>query len=66
MRISIVRSNPAKSVLMLGLAACSTGGVLGGVAGGVAGNKLGNGSTVATIGGAAAGAVIGDQIQKRM
>jgi osmotically inducible lipoprotein OsmB len=54
------------AIAMLALAACSTGGVLGGVAGGVAGHELGKGSTVATIGGAAAGAVIGDQIQKRM
>jgi osmotically inducible lipoprotein OsmB len=56
----------AIALSMLTMAACSTGGVIGGVAGGVAGNKLGDGSTVATIGGAAAGAVIGDQIQKRM
>lgn len=54
------------AVMMLGLAACSTGGVLGGVAGGVAGHELGKGSTVATVGGAAVGAVLGDQIQKRM
>jgi osmotically inducible lipoprotein OsmB len=54
------------ALTMLTMAACSTGGVVGGVAGGVAGHELGKGSTIATIGGAAAGAVIGDQIQKRM
>jgi uncharacterized protein YcfJ len=54
------------ALALLSMAACSTGGVIGGVAGGVAGHELGKGSAVATIGGAAAGAVIGDQIQKRM
>jgi hypothetical protein len=44
---------------MLTMAACSTGGVLGGVAGGYAGHELGKGSTAATIGGAALGAVVG-------
>ena len=56
----------AIALLLTMLSACSFGGLAGGVAGGYAGHELGKGSTIATIGGAAAGAVIGDQIQKRM
>lgn len=46
----------------IGLAGC--GAVVGGAAGGVAGNQFGkgNGKTAATIGGAAAGALIGNSM----
>jgi outer membrane lipoprotein SlyB len=46
----------------LGLAGC--GAAVGGAAGGLAGNQIGsgNGKTAATIGGAAAGALIGNSM----
>jgi osmotically inducible lipoprotein OsmB len=62
----IMRRLGAVALLLVTLAACSTGGLIGGVAGGYAGHELGKGSTAATIGGAAVGAVVGDQIQKAM